>query len=569
MNEFIVQLKHFIKNKIFLEYFKFAGKWLIIPICVLNTFLFCYFSFDAVSNYRNSIRSEALLSSSNIDNTINNINNFANGLMTHRDVNLFLLETSYNVKKSQSYYELRNYLSSTILLNDTIANVSLFNPNYNYVLSVNSSDYIANIPSKNWYEAIPANLFNFVCDSPNDSNLISFCYNIKNHNKYLGTLIIDVNKEKFCKSLSSSDTGLYLYMYDNDKILSLSEKHQSPPSDWLKKICIENIYDQHINDNIIYTPTPLNNTTGILISCSGNNFLSGINVVHITYYILILLILVIVIVGLSLYSSFRLYTQILQFTQEFENLIIGYTSDYQIPVFKDLSTKILTLKDSHKQLEQKLLNQIDTIKKLQSMALQIQFNPHFLFNTLNSINTHILNITKQDCEATIIISNLAEILHHSLNTEVFFTTVEEEIYYCKKYIEIELIKHKNSFDIEWDVPPSFYNQQIIKMCIQPILENALKHGILALKDKRGKITIQAYNTEHNLVIKITNNGVPLKRNELYKLRELMNSEVIPETEHIGLLNINQRIRIAYGNNYTIKISSNNEKTSFYLKFPFV
>ena len=107
------------------------------------------------------------------------------------------------------------------------------------------------------------------------------------------------------------------------------------------------------------------------------------------------------------------------------------------------------------------------------------------------------------------------------------------------------------------------------MCIQPILENALKHGILALKDKRGKITIQAYNTEHNLVIKITNNGVPLKRNELYKLRELMNSEVIPETEHIGLLNINQRISIDYGNNYTIKISSNNEKTSFYLKFPFV
>ena len=179
MNEFIVQLKHFIKNKIFLEYFKFAGKWLIIPICVLNTFLFCYFSFDAVSNYRNSIRSEALLSSSNIDNTINNINNFANGLISYEDVNLFFLETSYDVKKSQSYYDLRNYLTSTVLLNDTIANVSLFNTNYNYVLSVNSSGYISKTSAKHWYESIPTNLFTFACNSANDNNLVSFCYNIK------------------------------------------------------------------------------------------------------------------------------------------------------------------------------------------------------------------------------------------------------------------------------------------------------------------------------------------------------------------------------------------------------
>lgn len=279
--------------------------------------------------------------------------------------------------------------------------------------------------------------------------------------------------------------------------------------------------------------------------------------------------LAIAIVILSMYSSFKMYAEILQFTQEFENLIVGYTTDYKLPVFKDLSTKIISLKSSNKELELKLFNQIDTAKKLQAMALQIQFNPHFLYNTLNSINTHILSITKKDCDATIIISNLAEILHHSLNTKEFFTTLEDEIYYCKKYVEIELIKYKHTFDVIWDVPKHFYNQQIVKMCIQPIIENALKHGILSLKDKSGSITIQAYSTEHNLVIKVTNNGVPIPKKELYELRELMKSETLPETQHIGLLNINQRIKLAYGNDYTIKISSNSKKTSFYLNFPII
>ncbi|MBP3361084.1 MAG: histidine kinase [Clostridia bacterium] len=567
MNKLIMCLKHFVQNKIFAAYLKFVSKWLVIPICILNTVLFFFFASDARVNYRNSIKNDALLTSANFDSISNGINSFANGLISQEDINMFFLETSYNVKNPQAYYDLRKYVTSAVLLNDVITNVSLFNDNYDYVFSVNSSGYLSNLKNRQWYESIPKNLFFYVCNSPNDSNILSYCYNIKFYNKHCGTIIIDVNKEKICKSISSSDAGLYIYLYDNDEILPLSKKYEASPNSITESLQADNSFEQYTNNNTLYTPIPLNSINGILISSSSSSFFSEMSMLPITYYLLTMLTLVIVIVILSQYSSFKLYTQILQFTLEFENLIIGYTTDYKLPVFEELSTKIISLKDANKQIEQKLLHQIDTIKKLQAMALQIQFNPHFLYNTLNSINTHILSITKKDCDATLMISNLAEILHHSLNTKEFFTTVEDEIYYCKKYTEIELIKHKNSFDVIWDIPDRFYNQQIVKMCIQPILENALKHGVLGLKDKRGSVTIRAYNTEHNLIIKITNNGAPIKKNELYELRELMQSETLPETKHIGLLNINQRIKLAYGNDYTIKISSNNENTSFYLKFP--
>ncbi len=567
MNKLITQLKDFVQKKIFLEYLKFVSRWIVIPICILNTFLLLYFSFDARTNYINSIKNDISLSATSFDSISNSVNGFANGLMLQEDVNMFFLENSYNTKVPQAYYNLKKHINSAVLLNDIIANVSLFNDNYDYIFSVNSSEYLSNIKNKDWYENIPTNLFSFICNSPNGNNILSFCYNVKSYNKHCGTIIIDVDKEKLYKSISSANAGLYLYTYDNDEILSLSKKHEVPPNNWLHNLRADNTYEQYTNNNIIYTPIQLKNTNAILISSSKNSFFLGIGLIPLIYYLLTMLVLVIITISLSLYSSFKIYTQIIQFTQEYENLIIGYTTDYKIPAFRELSTKIVSLKKSHNQLEEKLLNKIDTVRKLQAMALQIQFNPHFLYNTLNSINTHILSITKEDCNATIIISNLAEILHHSLNTDVFFTTVEEEMYYCKKYIEIELIKHKNSFNVVWDIPKHFHNQKIVKMCIQPILENALKHGIIGMKDKKGIITIEAYNTEHNFTIKITNNGAPIKKDELYELRELMNSDKFPESKHIGLLNINQRIKIAYGSEYSIKISSNSERTSFYLKFP--
>ena len=105
------------------------------------------------------------------------------------------------------------------------------------------------------------------------------------------------------------------------------------------------------------------------------------------------------------------------------------------------------------------------------------------------------------------------------------------------------------------------------MSLQPIIENAVKHGIRNIVAKRGRITIHAYKTDNTIVVEISNNGAPIPSHKLNELNTLMSGDAMPENNHIGLLNVNQRCKLIYGESYVIGISSDADETKITLKFP--
>lgn len=178
-----------------------------------------------------------------------------------------------------------------------------------------------------------------------------------------------------------------------------------------------------------------------------------------------------------------------------------------------------------------------------------------------------MRITKSENDASRVIRLLSDLLSVSLDTKTTIVTVAEEISYTKKYLEIESIKRRNSFDIVWDMDESLYDLKIIKFILQPIVENAIEHGIKFLLDKRGKIEISGHINNDAIVFEVKDNGPGISPQQLEHIIDLMNSEDIQENKNIGLSNVHRRIKLIYGEKYGVNIESSSEGTVVFITIP--
>lgn len=173
-------------------------------------------------------------------------------------------------------------------------------------------------------------------------------------------------------------------------------------------------------------------------------------------------------------------------------------------------------------------------------ALHAQINPHFLFNALNTISSFIR--TKPETARRLIV-NLAEFFRRNLHQGDRIITVEEEMKHVEAYLEIEQARFGDKLQVKTDIHPQAWKQRIPGLILQPIVENAVKHGLLAKKEG-GTIHIFIGKESHVLIIRVTDNGVGFSPRT--KARPLSG---------IGLANVRNRLQALYGNPYDLKIDS--------------
>ncbi|MCU6793408.1 sensor histidine kinase [Paenibacillus sp. WQ 127069] len=202
----------------------------------------------------------------------------------------------------------------------------------------------------------------------------------------------------------------------------------------------------------------------------------------------------------------------------------------------------------------------------QFTALQSQINPHFLFNTLEAVNWETIALTGKPNQVTKIIDNLSEILRYSLTNPEERVSLQTEIKNVKSYLEIQKYRYEDKFDLEWDYDPKVIGFRVMKLLLQPLIENSIYHGIKE-KEGHGLIRIKIKLVESALQIAIVDNGLGMNKDTLQMLRN--NVETQHEfSEHIGLFNTNKRLKLAYGEAYGITIRSKEGwGTAVYLKIP--
>ncbi len=214
--------------------------------------------------------------------------------------------------------------------------------------------------------------------------------------------------------------------------------------------------------------------------------------------------------------------------------------------------------DESKNAEEKLAKLLDKMQNLQLTSLQLQINPHFVFNVLNYVN---LKIQKGDeTKESRILMLLSKVLGYAMSEPKYSARIVEEIKMTEKYIEIEKIKSGDSFDVIWNVDKDVLDMECIKLFLQPIVENSIMHGIKGLNDRRGRIEIAAKKIDDGVLFTISDNGKGMNADELERVRARLDESYSDSSKHIGLRNVNERIKMVYGKDYGVMIDSDKSGT---------
>ena len=184
-------------------------------------------------------------------------------------------------------------------------------------------------------------------------------------------------------------------------------------------------------------------------------------------------------------------------------------------------------------------------------ALQSQINPHFLYNTLDSVVWMIESERYQ--EAISMVTALAKLFRISLSKGKNIISIKDEIAHAKYYLDIQKVRYKNKFNVRIEVDPAIEEYCTIKLIVQPLLENAIYYGVEHM-DGEGEILLRGYEKEDNIYIEVTDNGMGIpKENIPYLLKD--DTRVRKNGSGIGLRNIDQRIKLYFKGDYGLSIES--------------
>jgi len=192
-------------------------------------------------------------------------------------------------------------------------------------------------------------------------------------------------------------------------------------------------------------------------------------------------------------------------------------------------------------------------KESEFKMLASQINPHFLYNTLEMIRMKAL--MNNEKEIANIVRMLSKMMRASLEVNKKSIPLSEEIDLVKTYLEIQRMRFGDKINFDIDIKCNIDRYKVFPLLIQPLVENSVKHGIEIEADE-SFVLIRVYETESNLVIEVTDNGVGIPQEKLSEInRKLNEPDELVRTNKIGLYNVSQRIKLYYGNDYGLDLKS--------------
>ena len=215
-----------------------------------------------------------------------------------------------------------------------------------------------------------------------------------------------------------------------------------------------------------------------------------------------------------------------------------------------------SVQKSYEQIEElmdEIIRQQNERRKSELDALQSQINPHFLYNTLESITWMV---EAQENEGAVrMISELAKLLRVSLSRGKTIISIKDELQHSRSYMNIQLARYKERFKTEFRIEKEIENYCIVKLVIQPILENAIYYGVGNMdEDDGGKITVKGKKDGNDIYISVIDNGMGMSE-EIVENLLLDNGKVPKHGSGVGLINVHTRIQLMYGKEYGLKIYS--------------
>lgn len=415
----------------------------------------------------------------------------------------------------------------------------------------NISWYKKLINSNNMAFASKADFSKISSDS--SKNIISISKEIKDkNNKRLGFVVINLSYkflEDFLSTINFGKDG-YVFILSSEELLFKSKNMEDFGKKDYEKLLKKRMKPEKMDfvSSNVFIP----NTQWKLVGISFSNAISNLKKQLIESSLILALIVFILTLLVSIFVSKKISKPIIYLIGEIKKTDKKL---YKIKSLPQASSEIQILTKEYNNLIDRIFVLTEDIEKkeeqkrtYQVKALQSQINPHFLYNTLDTIlwlvefgeNEKAIKVTK----------NLGMLLRNSLNIDEDFVKLDKEIEHAKNYLDIQKIRYDNKFTYEFIKKIETSSLYVPKLILQPIIENAIYHGIREKKSKSYIKIIVEKNPEY-LIIKIIDNGLGPKEKK----------ENIPtKLGGIGMENVNNRIKLLCGEKYNLKMQREKDET---------
>ncbi len=254
-------------------------------------------------------------------------------------------------------------------------------------------------------------------------------------------------------------------------------------------------------------------------------------------------------------------------------------------IVDDIRKSVKKTEDMGSEISSRML----LLKLAQAQALQTQINPHFLHNTFEMINWMAYKSFGKENEISECITELSEMFRRGLETDEYIVSLSDEVEHAKAYCKLLEIRFENNIRVEFDVPGNLLSANTVKFILQPLIENAVYHGIRP-RGETGNIMVKVINKEKDLFISVSDNGIGMEEAKIEKIaRELkkgagnLDEQIVQlirkwnvdeaESENggvtkswwlgrtnrdvgIGIKNVNNRIKMIFGENYGLRLMKN-------------
>ena len=274
------------------------------------------------------------------------------------------------------------------------------------------------------------------------------------------------------------------------------------------------------------------------------------------YIITTILILVMMLLQVNRFISRKISRPIRELDESVKAYEAGAMPDIYIGGSAEIRHLGYSVQKSYEQIEmlmKEIIQQQTERRKSELDALQSQINPHFLYNTLESITWMIE--AQRNKEAVMMISELAKLLRVSLSRGKTIISIGDELQHSRSYMNIQRVRYKERFKVEFLIDEEIKNYCIVKLVIQPLLENAIYYGVGNMdEDDDGQILIRGEKKGEDIYISIEDNGMGMPED----IRDNIltdNSKVPKHGSGVGVINVHSRISLMFGSEYGLEVYS--------------
>lgn len=461
---------------------------------------------------------------------------------------------------------IRSYFDDVKSIKGEILSIALYDENGDLIVADSTFDTVNNdnvYESNSFQNAINEPMINIFSGVGFENDRYAFTlsrYMSFNRSENHGVALIEFDFTKIVRLIYQSDLGEngHIAIFDRDYNVVYSSLPELIDEDLIetKKLVLGStgVTINHQSFNL-YISTITN--TGWKVSVFTNNS----QIYSVLYNFIIIVIITILL--LSILYIFIVYVIVKQVTyplyrlQAEMNKVKDLNYEVNRSKLKKGSKEIIQLDATFNEmmrriryLADKLLQEQENQRKSELKALQNQINPHFLYNTLDSIIYMIDKGENQKAEEMIVA--LSKFFRISISRGKTIIPLKDEVEHVRNYLLIQKIRFGDQFTYSINVDPSLYQYSCIKLILQPLVENAIEHG-LNDNESGGQIEIIGTQNESYIILKIKDNGYGISEDKLEQIYKSFHDDSIHQG--VGLKNVYQRIKIYYGEEADIKIDS--------------